>query len=162
MAEVIAQDEITNADTVLLPGRASVYAEGDFIGKTSLGLVSPREEFRLGTRTAYDVKATKKLAEREAEKAGITRAKLRRSYKYRLEVESFSKRPLKMRIVDRVPHSLNPSIEVKIDWEKLGLEKQELGVMEWLIEMEPKSKKEISYEFEVQWDRNITISPPLP
>ncbi|MFX1368770.1 MAG: mucoidy inhibitor MuiA family protein [Promethearchaeota archaeon] len=162
MAEVVAQDEITNADTVLLPGRASVYADGDFIGKTVLSLVSPREEFRLGTRTAYDVKATKKLVEREAEKAGITRANLRRSYKYRLEIESFSKRPLKVRVVDRVPHSLNPSIEVKIDWEKLGLEKQELGVMEWLIEMEPKSKKEIVYEYEVQWDRNITISPPLP
>jgi len=162
MAEVVAQDEITNADTVLLPGKASVYAEGDFIGKTSIDLTSPREEFRLGTRTAYDVKATKKLVEREAEKAGITRGKLRKSYKYRLEIESFSKRPLKIRVVDRVPHSLNPSIEIKIDWEKLALEKQELGIMEWLIEMEPKSKREITYEFEVQWDRNITISPPLP
>ncbi|NHJ13483.1 MAG: mucoidy inhibitor MuiA family protein [Candidatus Thorarchaeota archaeon] len=162
MSEVVAQDEITNADTVLLPGKAAVYSEGDFIGKTTVDLVSPREKFKLGTRTAYDLKATKKMVDREAEKAGITRAKLRRSYKYRLEIESFSKRSAKMHVVDRIPHSLNPSIEVKIDWEKIGAEKHELGVMEWLFDLEPKAKKQIEYEYEVQWDRNTVISPPLP
>ncbi|MFX1271082.1 MAG: mucoidy inhibitor MuiA family protein [Promethearchaeota archaeon] len=162
MAEVVAQDEITNGDTVLLPGGAKVYAEGDYIGETSISLMSPREKFKLGTRTAYDVKATKKLIDREVEKAGITRGKLRRAYKYRLEIESFSKRPVKMEVFDRIPHSLNPSIEVKADWNRFNMRKQELGIIEWNIALEPKEKRNIDYDYEVEWERNVTINPPLP
>ncbi|MFW9912632.1 MAG: DUF4139 domain-containing protein, partial [Candidatus Thorarchaeota archaeon] len=162
MAEVVAQDEITNGDTVLLPGDAKVYAEGDYIGETSIGLMSPREKFKLGTRTAYDVKAKKNLIDREVEKAGITRGKLRRAYKYRLEIESYSKRLVKMEIFDRIPHSLNPSIEVKVDWNRFNMKKQELGVVEWNIDLEPKEKRNIEYDYEVEWERNVTIRPPLP
>ena len=162
MAEVVAQDEITNGDTVLIPGNAKVYAEGDYIGETSISLMSPREKFKLGTRTAYDVKAAKKLIDREVEKAGITRGKLRRAYKYTLEIESYSKRPVKMEVFDRIPHSLNPSIEVKADWEKLRVKNQELGVMEWSIDLEPKEKKNIDYNYSVEWERDVTINPPLP
>jgi uncharacterized protein (TIGR02231 family) len=162
MAEVVAQDEITNGDTVLLPGSAKVYAEGDYIGETSINLMSPREKFKLGTRTAYDVKATKKLVDREVEKAGITRGKLRRAYEYRLEIESYSKRSIKMEVFDRIPHSLNPSIEVKADWNKFNMKKQELGVIEWNIDLEPKEKRNIDYDYSVEWERNVTINPPLP
>jgi len=162
MAEVVAQDEIENGNTVLLPGKAKVYSEGDYIGESAIDLVSPREKFKLGTRVAYDVKASKNLVEREVEKAGITRAKLKRAYKYRLEIESYSKHSVKVQVFDRVPHSLTTSIEVKIDWNSLNAKEHELGVVEWLIEIEPKEKKEIVYDFVVEWDRDIVITPPLP
>jgi len=161
MSEVVAQDEVTNADTVILPGKVKVYSEGDYIGETSIAQQSPREEFKIGTRTAYDVKAKKKLVERDIEKAGITRGKLRRSYKYRLEIESFSKRQIEIEIKDRIPHSVSTSIEVKVDWEKLTCT-QELGVMEWQEKIEPKAKLELEYAFEVQWEKGVTITPSLP
>jgi len=162
MAEVVAQDEVTNGENVLLAGTMKVYSEGDYIGETSIPLVAPREKFKLGARVAYDVKAKKKLVEREVEKAGLTRGKLRRFYAYRLEIENFSKRPIQIKVVDRVPHSLNPAIEVKMDSQKLGLEKFELGVMEWLRSIEPSKKDVTEYSFEVFWEKGITISPPLP
>ncbi len=162
MAEVVAQDEVTNGDNVILPGKVKIYAQGDFVGETSIEQISPREKFKLGTRIAYDVKAKKQLVEKEIEKAGITRGKLRRFYKYRLEIESFSKQPVEIEIVDRIPHSNSTSIEVKIDWEKLDLKKHELGVMEWKKNIEPSKKLEILYDFEVLWEKGVTINPPLP
>ena len=39
--EVIALDEITNGEGVLLPGRVKVFASGDYMGESSIGLVSP-------------------------------------------------------------------------------------------------------------------------
>jgi uncharacterized protein (TIGR02231 family) len=110
MPEVVAQDEITNGDSVMLPGNVRVYAKGDFLGETNIGLKAPRETFRLGTRTAYDVKAEKTLVEKDTEKAGITRGKRRRGYRYQLEIKSFSKEPLDIRIVDRIPHSNSEKI----------------------------------------------------
>ncbi|MHA2024803.1 MAG: mucoidy inhibitor MuiA family protein [Candidatus Thorarchaeota archaeon] len=162
MAEVVAQDKVTNNDSVILPGSVKVFSEGDYIGETSIGQISPREEFKIGTRVAYDVKAEKKLVEREMEKAGVLRGKLRRSYNYRLEIESFSKRKIEIDVFDRVPHSVSTQIEVKIDWEKLAPKNQELGVIEWRREIEPKEKKAIEYSYEVEWERDVTISPPLP
>ncbi|MCK5151000.1 MAG: mucoidy inhibitor MuiA family protein [Candidatus Thorarchaeota archaeon] len=162
MAEVVAQDEVTNGDSVILPGSMKVYAEGDYIGETNIEQISPREEFKLGTRTAYDVKAQKHLVEKDIEKAGITRGKRRRYYKYRLEIESFSKRPLEIEIVDRVPHSNSTAIEVKLDVEKLGVLKIELGVLKWTKNIDAGQKVEIIYDYEVLWERDVTISPPLP
>ena len=162
MPEVVAQDEVTNGDTVLLPGKVKIYSEGEYIGETSLELMSPREKFKLGTRVAHNVKAKKKLVEREVEKAGITRGSLRRSYKYRLELENFAKQTIDIEISDRIPHSLSTSIEVKADWEKLGVDKHELGIMEWHRKVDAGKKAEIEYAFEVQWERGISINPPLP
>ncbi|MGD9397836.1 MAG: DUF4139 domain-containing protein, partial [Candidatus Thorarchaeota archaeon] len=162
MAEVVAQDKVVNNDSVILPGKMKVFSEGDYIGETSVDQISPREEFKIGTRVAYDVKAEKKLIEREMEKAGVLRGKLRRSYKYRLEIQSFSKRKIEIEVFDRVPHSVSTQIEVKIDWEKLATKSHELGVIEWHRELEPNEKKNIDYEYEVVWERDVTISPPLP
>jgi uncharacterized protein (TIGR02231 family) len=162
MAEVVAQDKVTNGGNVILPGKVKVYAEGDYIGESSLTQISPREEFKLGTRTAYDVKAEKKLAHREVEKAGIMRGKLRRSYKYRLEIQSFSKRPVEIDVFDRVPHSESTSIEVKAEWEKFGVEDEHLGILEWHKSIQPDEKTIIEYEYEVSWEKGITVHPPLP
>ena len=162
MAEVVAQDKVVNNDSVILPGKVKVFSEGDYIGETALGQIAPREEFKMGTRVAYDVKAEKKLVERDMEKAGVLRGKLRRSYKYRLEIQSFSKRKINIEIIDRVPHSVNTQIEVKVDLEELAPKKHELGVIEWYRELEPNEKKHIEYEYEVIWDKDVTISPPLP
>ncbi|MHA1637861.1 MAG: mucoidy inhibitor MuiA family protein, partial [Candidatus Thorarchaeota archaeon] len=153
MSEVVARDEVTNGDTVILAGKVKVYSEGDYIGETTIEQQSPREEFKIGTRTAYDVKAKKKLVERQVEKAGITRGKLRRFYKYRLEIESFSKRDVEIEVKDRIPHSNSTSIEVKVDWEKLGIDDHELGIMEWQKKIQPKMKLELEYEYEVQWEK---------
>jgi uncharacterized protein (TIGR02231 family) len=162
MSEVVAQDKVTNNDSVILPGRVKVFSEGDYIGETSIGQISPREEFKIGTRVAYDVKAEKKLVEREMEKAGVLRGKLRRAYNYKLEIQSFSNRTVKIDVFDRVPHSVSTQIEVKMDWEKLAPKNHELGVIEWHRELEPNEKKVIEYSYEVEWEKDVTISPPLP
>ncbi len=162
MPEVVAQDEITNGDSVLLPGNVKVYATGDFIGETSLSLIAPREKFRLGTRTAYDVKAEKKLIEKDTEKAGFTRGKRRRGYKYKLELKNFSKDTIEIRIVDRIPYSSSEKIEVELKTPSLIPKKVELGVIEWETSIESQKELAIEYSFEVEWEKEVSIRPPLP
>lgn len=162
MAEVVAQDKVTNSDNVILSGKAKVYAEGDYIGETSLSQISPRESFKIGTRVAYDVKAEKKLVDREVEKAGVMKGKLKRYYKYRLEIQNFSKQTIELDIYDRIPHSLSTQIEVKAEWEKLAVKKQNLGIIEWHRTIQPNQKETIAYEYEVFWEKGVIITPPLP
>lgn len=162
MADVVAQDKVTNGDNVILPGKLKVYAEGDYIGETTVAQISPRESFKIGTRIAYDVKTERKLVHREVEKAGVMKGKLKRFYKFRLEIRSFSKQSIKIDIFDRVPHSVSTQIEVKTDWEKAGIEKENLGIIEWHRTIEPDHKDTIEYEYEVSWVKGVTITPSLP
>ncbi|MGY5874759.1 MAG: mucoidy inhibitor MuiA family protein [Candidatus Thorarchaeota archaeon] len=162
MQEVVAQDEVTNGDSVLLPGNVKVYAAGDFIGETYIQMIAPRETFRLGTRAAYDLKAEKKLVEKDTEKAGITRGKRRRDYKYRLEIKSFAKDEVEIKIVDRIPYSSSEKVDVELSEPTLLYQKMELGVIEWETKIKPNEELNIEYSFEVQWDKELRIRPPLP
>lgn len=162
MAEVVAQDEITNGDSVLLPGNVKVYTAGDFIGETYLDLKAPREKFRLGTRVAYDVKAEKKLLEKDTEKAGITRGKQKRGYKYSLEMKNFAQKEIAIKVVDVIPHSNSEKITVELSEPSLQIQKEELGVIEWETKIGASSEFKITYSYEVEWERDIIIRPPLP
>ncbi|OLS23752.1 MAG: hypothetical protein ThorAB25_24220 [Candidatus Thorarchaeota archaeon AB_25] len=162
MAEVVAQDEITNGDAVLLPGNVKVYAAGDFIGETYLSLQAPREKFRLGTRVAYDLKAEKKLVEKDTEKAGITRGKQKRGYKYSLEIQSFAKREITVKVVDVIPHSNSEKITVELPEPTLPFKKMELGVIEWETKIGAGAEIKIGYSYDVEWEKDVTIRPPLP
>ncbi len=157
-AEVIAQDEITNGEGVLLPGRVKVFASGDYIGESSMGLISPGEKFRLGARYTYDVKVEKRLVAREAEKAGITKGKLRNEYKYQITVNNYTGEKIRMELVDRTPHSLSPEVNVRIVSIEPEPEKQELGVLRWNLELNPEEETKISYEYHVEWNKNYTVT----
>jgi uncharacterized protein (TIGR02231 family) len=162
MPEVVAQDEITNGDLVILPGNVKVYADGDFIGETGIGTISPREKFRLGTRAAYDVKAEKKLLEKDTEKSGITRGKHRRAYRYLIEIKNFSKNEIEIRVVDRIPYSSSEKIIIQMNQPTLAYKTMELGIITWENKIEPSQEQKIEYSFEVEWEKELMVRPPLP
>ncbi|RDE16282.1 MAG: hypothetical protein C4K47_01840 [Candidatus Thorarchaeota archaeon] len=162
MREVVAQDEITNGDSVLLPGPTKVYAAGDFIGQTYLAMIAPREKFRLGTRSAYDVKAEKKLLAKDTEKAGISKGKRRREYKYRLAFKNFAKEKIEVKVVDRIPYSSSEKVTVSLQTPSIPYEKSELGIIEWNAAIEPAKELSIDYGFVVEWEQQLEIRPPLP
>jgi uncharacterized protein (TIGR02231 family) len=162
MPEVVAQDEITNGDLAILPGNVKVYAEGDFIGETSIGTIAPREKLRLGTRAAYDVKAEKKLIEKDTEKAGITRGKQRRDYKYQIELKNFSKNEIEIRVVDRIPYSSSEKIIIQMSQPTLAYKTMELGIITWETKIGPGQEQKIEYSFEIEWEKDLLIRPPLP
>ncbi len=162
MPDVVAYNQIENGSVVILPGPMKVFAGEEFIGETHIEMVSPRESFKAGVRTAYDVKAKKELIEKIVEKAGLTRGKMRRKYRYRLTVENFAREVISIEVNDRIPHSESEKISVKFDWQKHFKEKPKLGILKWQLEIQPSEKKIIEYEFEVEWERGVNFTVPLP
>ncbi len=162
MTEVVAQDEITNGDSIILPGNVKVYAAGDFIGETQVESIAPREKFRLGTRAAYDIKAEKKLLEKDTEKAGITRGKQKRGYKYELEIKNFSKKEVEIHVVDRIPYSNSEKITIEMNEPSNSFKKYELGIITWEKKIAPNQDMKMEYSYEVEWEKDLIIRPPLP
>jgi uncharacterized protein (TIGR02231 family) len=161
-AEVIEVTQIKNEDTVLLPGRAKVYSGEDYIGESVLKVVAPREEFDVGTRFTYDLKVEKKLVEKSAEKSGFTRGKVSREYSYELSIKSFRKSPSPIKVMDRIPHS--DSEKIKVDDKRMTPKPTQtrLGILTWEIDIPAGGEEKITYEYEVEYPKEIRIHPPLP
>jgi uncharacterized protein (TIGR02231 family) len=153
--------KIAGLDRLLLPGRGRVYADGEFMGSTSLKLLRAGEEADIGTRESFALKVEKKLQEREADKGLLSRGKVDTSYDYNLEIENLTEKPLPVEVVDTVPYSRNEKIDIKYDLDPEP-EENKLGVVKWKIEVGSKEKVTLSEEFTVTYPEDVTITPPLP
>ncbi len=162
MAEPVAQNEVKIGNSMLLPGKARIYEDGDFIGETTMDIVAPGEKIAIGTRVTYDVKCEKILKTKETEKAGLTRGNTRREYRYELKINSYAKRERPIRVVDRIPHSSSEKVDVELKQSDPFPEKQELGVLEWHLEVQPNEEFVLSYSFEVEWEKGLKLRPSLP
>ncbi len=161
-AEVIETTQIKNGDTVLLPGRAKVYSGEDYLGESVLKVVAPREKFDTGIRFTYDLKVEKKLVEKSAEKSGFTGGKVSREYTYELAIKSFRKKASSIKVMDRIPHS--DSEKIKVDDKRMSPKPSEtrLGILTWELDIPAGGETKITYEFEVEYPKEIQITPPLP
>ncbi|MHC1591990.1 MAG: DUF4139 domain-containing protein, partial [Candidatus Helarchaeales archaeon] len=166
--QVIAQEKIKNADITLLPGRVKCYVDGDFVGETSIKVISPGEEFKIGTRLSYDLKIEKKLIKRDIGKKGLTKGKLINEYEYEIKIKNFRKQESELTIIDRLPCSRHQDIEVEPsekhleDYFSLVPKKYNLNIATWELKLQPEQELKIKYRFSVQYKKDLEIEPPLP
>ncbi|NHJ87171.1 MAG: mucoidy inhibitor MuiA family protein [Asgard group archaeon] len=159
---VIAQDVITNGDAVILAGNAKVYAESEFIGETYVKRIAPGEEFKLGAREELKIKAEKKLLKRIKEKAGIVKGKRSIYYEYQLILKNFRKEESKMTIKDVIPYSRSERIKVKDFNSSVVSVKDNLGIYTWELTLKAGEELKLDYKYEVEWEKDYDITPPLP
>ncbi|TFG12043.1 mucoidy inhibitor MuiA family protein [Candidatus Thorarchaeota archaeon] len=162
MVYVVAQNEVTNGSQLILPGEVKVYEGNDLVGETSIPQIAPHESFKIGTRIANKVKGEKKLVKRDIQKSGLTRGKIQQNYGYTLILENFEKKRIEVAVKDRVPHSLNPSIEIEVLETVPQPKKSQLGILEWELKIKEGTSKSIEYAYKVTWDKETVIVPPLP
>ena len=157
---VVAQDVLTNGEIVFLPGKVKTYFKDEFIGETTIPLVAPNEEFKIGSRASYDVKVTKKLVDRSKEKK-LVKNKYVQSYAYAIEIKNLGKVDGLLKVYDRVPHSNSEKIKVIPEYPDLAPTKVRMGVLKWKIELKALDTKKIRYNYSVEWDKEIQVTPPL-
>ncbi len=158
---VVAQDTVTNGDLILLPGKVKSYFEGEYVGETTIQAVAPKETFKLGSRLSYDVKVTKKLVDRSREKQAV-KGRLVARYAYQFQIENLAKVEVPLKLYDRIPHSNSDKIKVETDFVENPPAKVQMGIVKWKMDLKGIDKKAWKYRYVVNYDKNITITPPLP
>ncbi len=160
--EVIAQDEIKNDSTPILEGPVKVFVDDEYIGESDLEQVAPFEKFKLGTRASYEFKVKKELIDRKSNVGGMTRGQYKNEYKYKLTVENYGKNAAKVVVMDCIPVSRHAKIKVDFKESEPEPVENKVGVLKWILNVNPEEKEEIIYDFVVEWDKDITVEPPLP
>ena len=159
---VIIRDTLTNGDLLLLPGNAKVYFEGEFIGESQIPLIAPKEKIDLGTRRSYDLKVQKRLKKRTSTKEGILKGKIGKTYQYEIEIIAHKPSDHNLKVMDRMVHSNSEKIKVGKTNFNIAPESTDLGILTWNLSLQGKEKILISYDYEVIWEKEVRITPPLP
>jgi uncharacterized protein (TIGR02231 family) len=156
---------VKNADNLqLLAGRVNIFLEGDFVGKSAIGNIGPGEEFDLYLGVDENVKVKRELIEKKVDEtliAGIPSPNKRTDFTYKLSVENYKARAIKVKLLEAVPIAQDDRIKAKI--ERVSLEpkekdwKDKKGVWLWELGLEPEAKKEVTLTYIIEHPRGMQV-----
>lgn len=152
------QAVVTNpTDSVtLLPGQANIFRDNRFVGTTPLENIAPGQEFRLNLGIDEGLKLSRDLIERKVDKQLIG-GQRRITYAYRLGVTNLRDQEAILTLTEQLPVSRNEQIKVRLNRTSPQIQMGEMGVLEWLLPLEPNGKQELSYQFTVEHSPALTI-----
>jgi len=160
---VLCNNKIRNKDRLMLPGPAKVYVNDEYIGETQLDLIAPNQEFKLGERITYDITVKKLMKAKQKQKEGTFKGKRAISYKFAIEIENLNSVKEQLILFERIPHSVSEKIKVKLGDFSDKYARNVMNVLKFVLNMsEIKGKKVITYNYDVIYDKEVIVYPPLP
>ena len=166
---VYLQAELLNdSDTVLLPGQASIFRNGEFVGKSQLPQVTIGEKFTAGFGIDSQVQVAHELEDKKTRIQGGNRID---TYHYRIALSNYKNTAVELRLLDRLPYTDNTSIKIELektepqlstDSEYLRTSRKK-GILRWDLKLAPntvdRSATVVKYSFTMEYDRNMQIQP---
>ncbi len=153
-------------DLPWLDGEAQLFLENEFMGKVSIPFTPPGKEQELVLGTESRMIARKELVKKYEETAGVLGGKRRINYSYKITVENQLPRTEDLIMTDAFPISRNEKIKIDIENISVPLQKDaefekstgySQGIRRWKLAMEPHSKKVITYDVVITFDKEIRI-----
>lgn len=144
-------------DMNLLPGNATIYFDGTYVGQTFLntGVVSDTLELSLGQDKNVMVKRIK-VKDKTKEKM-IDNDKLY-TYVYDIMLRNGNAKPIKIEIIDQLPLSRNKNIAI----EKINLDDADYdetsGKITWRETLRAKDNKKISFGYTIKAPKDVPIA----
>jgi len=168
---VYLQADVLNAsDTVLLPGQASMFRDGEFVGKSQLPQVTMGEKFTAGFGIDSQVQVTHELEDKQTKIQGGNRID---TYHYRIAISNYKNSAVELRLLDRLPFTDDASVKIELakaepqlseDAEYLRTIRKK-GVLRWDTKLAPNTIDEkatiVKYSFTMEYDRNMQLQPRL-
>ncbi len=149
----------------LLAGQVNVFLDENFVGKSSIDTIGPGEEFDLYLGVDEGVKVKREQLSKKADDVligNISSPSLKTTFAYRITVENYKPKKMKVIIFESLPISENDRIKVKIFDEKPGPQEKDWkarkGVWRWEFELESQAKQEIFYSYLIEHPREMSIS----
>jgi len=149
-----------------LTGEAQVFLENEFMGKVNIQNTPVTKENDLVLGIVPDISSKKELVKRYEDTAGVFGGNKRIVYSYKITVESNAKESREIIVLDNFPVSNTESIKVEIkdlseqfqkDDETIKSTEFAQGIRKFVITLSPGSKKEITYNAVITYDKELRI-----
>jgi uncharacterized protein (TIGR02231 family) len=157
--------QIVNSEpTGLLAGNASVYLDDRFIGHTQIPSIASGQTFTVGFGADQQIRTRRELMSKQDEIQGGNR---NLKFSYRLVLANFKELPVLVRLVDRLPSTLDTEqLTVQLDTPQEPLSSDGLyqrlqrptGVLRWDLTVPAKRHGnqafDLHYSYTLEFDRN--------
>ena len=161
-------DLLNDSDTVLLPGQASMFRNGEFVGKSQLPQVTIGEKFTAGFGIDSQVQVAHELEDKRTRIQGGNRID---TYHYRIALSNYKNAAVELQLLDRLPYTDDASIKIELERTEPQLSKdaeylrtaRKKGILRWDLKLAPntvdQSATVVKYSFTMEYDRNMQIQP---
>jgi len=166
---VYLQGEVINdSDILLLPGSASMFRNGEYVGRSEIPQVASGEKFTAGFGIDSQVQIEHELEDKESRIQGGNRID---TYKYRIALSNYKSESVELCLFDRMPYSEDSSIKIELVTVEPKLSKnseylrtgKDKGLLRWELELGPKTFEQnatiVKYVYTMEYDRNMQIQP---
>jgi len=144
----------------LLPGAASLFRDGAFVGTGKLPVLAPGEEHELGFGADDQVRVRHAILKQTRGETGLISSARTDSRKFRITVKNQHERAVDLVVLDQIPVSLNEEIKVDL----LGPTKptkrnvdDKRGIIAFGSKLEPEQERVIEFGYRVTWPRKRPI-----
>lgn len=144
----------------LLPGNASLFRDGTFVGSGTLPLLSPGEEHEIGFGVDNLVRVRHAIAEQKRGKSGLISTSRTDSRHYQISIKSMHERPISLAVFDQVPVSADQEIKVELVGRSQPTKKNvddKRGVLVWESELGPEEEQTIEFGYRVSWPSEKSV-----
>jgi hypothetical protein len=166
---VYLQADIANgSDVILLAGPASMYRNGEFVGKDQIQMVTIGEKFTAGFGVDSQIQITREFEDKKVDSLWGDRVE---EYEYRIAIENYKNTNLKLQLLDRIPYTEDEELEIdgfktntalSRDSEYLRTQKDK-GILRWDLNLKPSTTEEkatiITYSYIMRYDNDLNIRP---
>jgi len=166
---VYLQAELLNdSDTILLPGQAAMFRNGDFVGRSALPMVTIGEKFTAGFGIDSQVQVARELLDKNTRIQGGNRID---TYNYRMTLSNYTNSVVSLQLLDRLPYTNDSSIKIELvktepelsqDSEYLRTARKK-GILQWDLQLEQNTVDRkatvVEYSYTMEYDRNMQIQP---
>ena len=155
-----------NSETILLPGQASMFRNGEFVGKGNTKLVTIGEKFTAGFGIDSQIQVTRELEKKKTRIQGGNRID---ENIYRIAISNYKNTTVKLRLLDRLPYTDDSSVKIDLlkttpklseDPEYVRQAKKK-GILRWDIELKPNTIGQkatvVEYSFGMEYDKGMNI-----
>ncbi|MHC4325273.1 MAG: mucoidy inhibitor MuiA family protein, partial [Planctomycetota bacterium] len=161
-------DLLNDSETVLLPAEASIFRNGEFVGKSLLPQVTIGETFTAGFGIDSQVRVVRELENKKTRIQGGNRID---TYDYRFALSNYKNAPVELQLLDRLPYTDNSSIKIELEKTVPELSSgseylrtaRKKGILRWDLKLAPNTVEKdatiVQYSFTMEYDRNMQIQP---
>jgi uncharacterized protein (TIGR02231 family) len=150
---------VNTSDAQLLPGEVSVFRDGEFTGMLKMNLVPLGSDFDLYAGKDDSIKVERKELVNKRSETGMLNRREVEDRRYQISLQNFRSSPIRLLVYDQLPVSKNADIVVNQGAfsDKPATVDKDSGKLSWEIELQPKVKKVIEFNYSVEWPKGREI-----
>ena len=150
---------VNASDAQLLPGQVSVFRDGEFTGMLTLNLAPSGSDFDLYAGKDDSIKVERKELVSKRSETGLLNRREVEDRRYQISLQNFRSGPIKLAVNDQLPVSKNADIAVNqgaFSDKPTAIDK-DTGKLSWDIDLQPKVKKVIEFNYSIEWPKGKEI-----